>query len=75
MQMSMPASLQYRPDGELHEPRKYLRKGAVELASIDPLCHQVNDIGAAARPVVRSLGKDEALRRLKSGLVSARANT
>ena len=39
------------PNGELHEPRKYLREGAVELASIDPLGDQANNIGATARPV------------------------
>ena len=39
------------PDRELHEPGKYLRKGPVELPSIDPLGDQANDIGATAWPV------------------------
>ena len=39
------------PDGELYEPGKYLRKGAVELPSIDPLGDQANDVGAATWPV------------------------
>jgi hypothetical protein len=36
------------PDRVLHEPRKYLWVGVVELPSIDPLGNQANDIGAAA---------------------------
>jgi hypothetical protein len=39
------------PNGELYEPRKYLRKGAVELPSIDPLGDQANDVGTATRPI------------------------
>jgi len=39
------------PDCELHEPRKYLWKGPVELPSVDPLGNQANDIGTAARQV------------------------
>jgi hypothetical protein len=39
------------PNGELYEPGKYLREGAVELPSIDPLGDQANDVGATARPV------------------------
>ena len=39
------------PDGELHEPGKYLREGPVELPRIDLLGDQANDVGAAAWPV------------------------
>ncbi len=36
------------PDGELHETGKDLRKGAVELPSIDPAGDEMNDVGTAA---------------------------
>ena len=36
------------PDRELHEPGKYLRKGAIELPSVDFAGDQTNDVGAAA---------------------------
>jgi hypothetical protein len=39
------------PDCELHEPRKYLRKIAIELPGVDFACDQANDVGAAAWPV------------------------
>ncbi len=38
------------PNGELYEPRKYLRKGAVELSCVDTAGDQSNDVGAAAVP-------------------------
>jgi hypothetical protein len=39
------------PDRELHEPGKYLRKGAIELPGVDPAGNQPDNVGAAAWPV------------------------
>jgi hypothetical protein len=36
------------PDCVLHEPRKHLREGAVELPGIDLAGNRPNDVGAAA---------------------------
>jgi hypothetical protein len=36
------------PDRELHKPRKYVGKKAVELPSVDPVSDQANDVSAAA---------------------------
>ena len=36
------------PDCVLNEPRKRLRKAAIELPGIDPLGHDIYNVGAAA---------------------------
>ena len=36
------------PDGVLHEPRKHLRKAAIELPGIDLVRNRPNDVGTAA---------------------------
>ena len=36
------------PDRVLNEPRKWLRKAGIELPGIDPLGHDIYNIGAAA---------------------------
>jgi hypothetical protein len=42
------------PDCVLHEPRKHLWEGAVELPGIDLAGNAPNDIGAAVWPVTAS---------------------
>ena len=52
------------PDRMLDEPRKRLRKTWIELLGIDPLCHGIYNVGAAASLVagctIRMVGLESA---------------